>query len=147
MYYIILCFSIALRRAKDYSKASEVDAQLFSAADVGDVELLRQSLEQGASVNFQHCAGTPLIRAARRGHLACVEALLNHGADVNTSGNFNCETCTALHAVATNGHYQIAQLLLGNLQDIIIKLNNFHLNIEQLNKISFRGAGPGYVPE
>ena len=107
-------FTLAMERARDYSIASEVDAQLFSAADVGDVKLLQQMLEQGANVNFQHCAGSPLTRAARRGHLSCVQILLEHGADVNMSGNFNCQTCTALHAAASNGHYEVAQLLLGN---------------------------------
>ena len=110
---MFLCLILAIRRAKDYSEASEVDAQLFSAADVGDVKLLQEMLKEGADVNFQHCAGSPLTRAARRGHVECVQALLDHAADINMSGNFNCQTCTALHAAASNGHYEVAQLLLG----------------------------------
>ncbi|PSN30081.1 hypothetical protein C0J52_28075 [Blattella germanica] len=69
-------------------------------------------LLQGADINFEHCAGTPLTRAARRGHLECVQFLLDKGVDINLSGKFNCQTCTALHAAASNGHYSIAKLLI-----------------------------------
>ncbi|KAJ9590252.1 hypothetical protein L9F63_016639, partial [Diploptera punctata] len=109
------------RLAKDFSEASEMNGQLFTAADVGDVKLLQQMLEQGADVNFQHCAGTPLNRAARRGHLSCVQALLDHGANVNLSGHFNCQTCKPLHAAASNGHYEIAKLLIDRGADVHAK--------------------------
>ncbi|PSN48140.1 hypothetical protein C0J52_23768 [Blattella germanica] len=103
----------SFKEAADNSQSSDVNGRLFSAADRGDVKEVEEMLLQGADINFEHCAGTPLTRAARRGHLECVQFLLDKGVDINLSGKFNCQTCTALHAAASNGHYSIAKLLIG----------------------------------
>ncbi|XP_069672146.1 ankyrin-3-like [Periplaneta americana] len=93
-------------------KASELDARLWRAADLGDLDDLILALEAGADVNFQHISGTPLGRAARRGHVECVRRLLAHNADVGMEGRFNCKSCTPLRAAARNGHLEVMRTLL-----------------------------------
>ncbi|XP_069672142.1 ankyrin-1-like isoform X2 [Periplaneta americana] len=93
-------------------KASELDARLWKAADLGDLDDLTLALEAGADVNFQHSSGTPLGRAARRGHVECVRRLLAHNADVGMKGRFNCKSCTPLCAAARNGHLEVMRTLL-----------------------------------
>ncbi|XP_069672145.1 ankyrin-3-like isoform X2 [Periplaneta americana] len=111
---------MALWRSKDIPllegdggvQASELDARLWKAADLGDLDDLTLALEVGADVNFQHSSGTPLGRAARRGHVECVCRLLAHNADVGLKGWFNTDSLTPLCAAARNGHVEVMRTLL-----------------------------------
>lgn len=54
---------------------------------------------------------TPLLIAARRGHLAVMKALLRHGANPDA---FNSFGSTALHMGASNGSADVARIWLDN---------------------------------
>ena len=53
--------------------------------------------------------GTPLLMAARRGHIACVQALLEGGSATNAT---NKDGYTALHHAANDGHFTCVTALV-----------------------------------
>ncbi|KAG7501665.1 BRCA1-associated RING domain protein 1 [Solea senegalensis] len=83
---------------------------LHLAAIKGDVEAVKQLLDQGADPNLKDNAGwTPLHEACNLGHIAVVEALISNGALLNTPGY---ENDSPLHDAVRNGHSAIVKLLL-----------------------------------
>jgi hypothetical protein len=84
---------------------------LLKQAKDGDVEGIEASLKAGADANFVPDpvgAESPLIYAARRGHVAAVRLLLQHGA----LPNMRTTDETPLHAAAARGHAEVVALLL-----------------------------------
>lgn len=69
------------------------DGPLGSAAGAGDVEMLKELLTAGASVNERSNRGgslrglTPLLRAAGANCFECVRVLVAHGSDIDTVSN------------------------------------------------------------
>ena len=90
-------------------------AELFGAAEEGNLERVQQLIAANADVNAElrdfNAERTPLLHAVGHGHEAIVRLLLDHGAAVNRSG-VHGESITPLHKVAFEGHDRIAQLLL-----------------------------------
>ncbi|GIL92445.1 hypothetical protein Vretimale_6484 [Volvox reticuliferus] len=90
----------------------EMDERLMKAAEVGDVAMVLQLIEQGANTqlsNEKEDNVTALFLASQKGHLDVVKALLAAGAPINgakTSG------CAPLHTAAMNGHVEILAYLL-----------------------------------
>ncbi|XP_036966495.1 BRCA1-associated RING domain protein 1 isoform X1 [Acanthopagrus latus] len=83
---------------------------LHLAAIKGDVEAVKELLDQGADPNLKDNAGwTPLHEACNLGHLAVVEVLVSKGALLNTPGY---ENDSPLHDAVRNGHLAIVKLLL-----------------------------------
>ncbi|XP_034741598.1 BRCA1-associated RING domain protein 1 isoform X2 [Etheostoma cragini] len=83
---------------------------LHLAAIKGDVEAVKELLDQGADPNLKDNAGwTPLHEACNLGHLAVVEMLASRGALLNTPGY---ENDSPLHDAVRNGHTAIVKLLL-----------------------------------
>ncbi|XP_028446589.1 BRCA1-associated RING domain protein 1 isoform X2 [Perca flavescens] len=83
---------------------------LHLAAIKGDVEAVKELLDQGADPNLKDNAGwTPLHEACNLGHLALVDVLVSRGALLNTPGY---ENDSPLHDAARNGHTAIVKLLL-----------------------------------
>ena len=97
-------------RTYDYSA-------LHSAAENGHVEvlqyLLQCLLQQGISADTESLpnAGTPLLIASQEGHLACINALLDAGCDINRSNEYGR---TALYYAAKEGHLAALELLLAS---------------------------------
>ncbi|XP_071316267.1 BRCA1-associated RING domain protein 1 isoform X2 [Trachinotus anak] len=83
---------------------------LHLAAIKGDVEAVKELLDQGADPNLKDNAGwTPLHEACNLGHMAVVEVLVLRGALLNTPGY---ENDSPLHDAVRNGHPAIVKLLL-----------------------------------
>ena len=66
---------------------------------------------------------TPLIIAARNGHLNSVKILLGYGADIEARGTLNIEDeviegCTPLWAAADTGHLDVVKLLIKRKADV-----------------------------
>ncbi|XP_068602763.1 BRCA1-associated RING domain protein 1 [Brachionichthys hirsutus] len=86
------------------------ETHLHVAAIKGDVETVKELLDQGADPNMKDHAGwTPLHEACNLGHLAVVEVLVSRGALLNTPGY---ENDSPLHDAVRNGHTAIVKLLL-----------------------------------
>lgn len=85
-------------------------APIHNAARTGNLNRVRELLNQGAPVNARNEHGwTPLHYAANTGRLSIVQELLKHGAHVNprTISGF-----TPLHWAAHTGRPQVVHALL-----------------------------------
>ncbi|XP_034059903.1 LOW QUALITY PROTEIN: BRCA1-associated RING domain protein 1 [Gymnodraco acuticeps] len=86
------------------------ESPLHLAAIKGDMEAVKEFLEQGADPNLKDNAGwTPLHEACNLGHLPVVEVLVSGGALLNTPGYKND---SPLHDAVRNRHPAIVKLLL-----------------------------------
>jgi len=100
--------------------STEVNVGLLQGAKTGDRTEIERSLAAGADPNYVPSGGvseayhmsefgeTPLINAARGGHLPVVRLLLERGARPNVRTHDD----TPLHAAAVRGHVEIVKLLL-----------------------------------
>lgn len=101
--------SVATGREWAPRLATALDAGLADAARRGDVNRMRTLLEQGALVNVPDVWGnTPLLYAAREGHVEAVRALLRAGASPHGRDG----DMTPLAAAALRGHASAVRVLL-----------------------------------
>jgi len=93
----------------------EVDDNLFSAIEHGDVERVTQALDHCDNVNQKTLYGnSPIHWATSYGHLEIVQQLLKKGADLNLQDN---DGCSPLLLASEKGHTKIVALLLANGAD------------------------------
>jgi ankyrin repeat protein len=87
--------------------------QLHFAADDGDLDKVKNLLEQGSDVNAfdEDLYFTPLHFAAKGGHIEVVKYLLSVGADVNAHEEEKIGE-TPLGEVAANCSYEMAEILV-----------------------------------
>lgn len=89
---------------------------IFDSARFGSVDEVKRAVERGQDVNATDRSGdTPLCHAARKGHLAVSQLLLEIGAAASGAGS---QGYTPLHYSATNGYGSLSQLLLENGAEI-----------------------------
>ena len=82
---------------------------LFAASGYAQLEMVRELLKRGASVDLQTSLGwTALMNAACGGHLSIVRVLLQHSASIDLQSN----GYTALMNSADRGHEACVQALL-----------------------------------
>lgn len=103
----------------------DIDRMLISTAEKGCTELVRLLIANGANIkniNTQDsCGWTPLMRAARNGHLQTAQLLLNNDADIDIQ---DPSRGTALMQAAKNGHIEMVKLLLNKDADVNIQRND-----------------------
>jgi hypothetical protein len=95
-----------------FTPRHDVAARLHASADAGDVAGVERALDRVPGVVDAPEAGsglTPLMTAARAGHVAVVERLLARGADVNASAHGHG---TALAIAAWNNRPRVVRVLL-----------------------------------
>jgi ankyrin repeat protein len=106
-------FREALDRARR-RRAARAAEPLRVAALHGDVNGVRAAIAQGANVNRMSVDGhTPLLDAAREGHVEVVKVLLDAGADPRITDTGNMKSSPA-HKAAYMGHAEVARLLVGH---------------------------------
>jgi ankyrin repeat protein len=101
-------------------RAREADCDICTACHIGDLERVRELLDQDASlvnrvseyVSYYPCSGAPLKNAAAKGYLEIVTLLLARGADPNLREEGIAPQGHALYSAVANKHYEIAKLLL-----------------------------------
>jgi len=97
------------------AKGAQVST-IHLAAYVGNVQKVKEFLEQGIQVNTKGVyEKTPLHFAADQGHMDVVELLLAAGADVNAQDDGGL---TPLHYAAPTGRKEVAELLIGKGADV-----------------------------
>ena len=91
---------------------------LIRASRDGDLERMRNLIEEGADVDFNRSAHpncVPLTCATKWDHIEAVELLLANNADINSTD----DSCmTALMWAAEKGHTDIARLLISRGADV-----------------------------
>ena len=93
---------------------------IWTACIEGDLERVRQLIQEGQNVNSDSIGDTPLIWAANNGHDQIVGELIRAGADVNGKDNGKQ---TALHKASWCGHSSVIKTLAEaganpNVQDV-----------------------------
>lgn len=86
MRHLVLC-SMLLALCHLFVPSLADEFAFFDACEAGDAEAISAALEAGTvDVNYADENGyTPLILAAKSGHLDAIDSLLNGGADVELS--------------------------------------------------------------
>jgi ankyrin repeat protein len=94
-------------------------ANLRNAILVGNVQIVKDSLDSGANVNGRDQDGwTPLMFAAFHGRAEIVKVLLDRGADIRIKDN---NGTTALMAAVNSRHLDIIEILLDRGADVNTK--------------------------
>ncbi len=118
--------SLASFQAQDTDEGESVQADVWSAAESGDVEALQQLVKDGADLNTVRPDDQqlPLMLAARNGHAEAVKFLLESGADVDgqdEDGN------TAALGAAFFGYSDVFEALVDAEADLSLS-NSIGLN-------------------
>ena len=101
--------SVAVLLAGSAALASDA---LVKAAQDNDVAGIVAEIEAGADVNYAGIGDiTPLMTAAARGNLAAVEALLEHGADLEAENRIDY-TALAIAAESASGSLEVIEALV-----------------------------------
>ena len=92
---------------------------LHAAASAGNLEIVRQLNQLGLDLNKRGgvSGGTAINEAAEEGHLAVVEYLLDHGAELSVDEPERNPLFAAIHG----GHTAVAKLLIDRGIDTTIK--------------------------
>ena len=109
LHYAISDNNVACARVLIAAGASVRENHILPSALYNiDIEMVKLLIRSGADVNGNHL--WPILHTvASIGHVECCQVLLDAGAHVNTTDQYND---SALHRGAYNGHYEICAMLL-----------------------------------
>ena len=98
----------------------EADRSLFEAIRNGKIEIVKESIADGANINaFNANIISPLHYAVSNGQKDIVDLLINEGANVNFSGGNR--GFSPLHVSVLNNQVEITELLVKNDADLTLK--------------------------
>ena len=127
----IACFATVLLslvslQAQDTDEGESEQADVWSAAENGDIEALQQLVKDGADLNTSRADDQqlPLALATRNGHVEAVKFLLESGADVNGQ---DADGNTAALAAAFFGYSDVFEALVDAEADLSLS-NSIGLN-------------------
>jgi ankyrin repeat protein len=107
----VLAQTERLEREGRFPGGSAADHQLWYAAYDGRTDEVISAIEQGADVNYKGKGHfSPIVIAARNGHLDIVRYLVEHGARIDQRDNNRKKS--ALLAAAFKGHFDCVQYLV-----------------------------------
>jgi hypothetical protein len=112
--FLTICSSLAfVSPALADSGSDDMNAELITAAFLGNLEQVQRLLEKGANVNAKRENGiTALMGASLEGHTEIVEVLLVKGADANAKNNMLGSGFTACDYATRKDHPDIVKLLI-----------------------------------
>ncbi|MBU0681311.1 MAG: ankyrin repeat domain-containing protein, partial [Proteobacteria bacterium] len=122
--------------------AMDANQQLFQAVNVGNVEGLRQALQDQADVNAGQSRNwgwseeTPLFIAVTKNNLEIAEVLLANGADTRQALMFNNRSL--VYVAIEQGNTEMASLLIKHGAEVNITYDLFR-NQSPLHKATSRG--------
>ncbi|MBN1598075.1 MAG: ankyrin repeat domain-containing protein [Bacteroidales bacterium] len=112
-----LLFVFSLLLASNFSNAQH-RSELHEPAGRGDLEAVKEKIENGAKVDKKDIAGqTPLMYAAEGGSIEVVKYLVEKGADVNAESGSKGRGTALIYAAAAN-RFEVVKYLLENGADI-----------------------------
>ncbi|KAG6889323.1 hypothetical protein C0992_005649 [Termitomyces sp. T32_za158] len=123
--------NMTFQQAQESPSSSDVRANIFSAAQRGDVDLLRELIESGRAkaTDRDDQNITALHWAAINAHLSACKYLLEQGAEVDALGGDL--VATPMQWAARNGYLYVIQLLIAHNADPTIAdsqgYNSLHL--------------------
>jgi len=106
-----------------YSLSIKLDRELCEAAESGDAKRVQELIDLGADIeaHVPTSANTPLILAAKKGHLETLRLLMRSSADVDVHGQ---RGKTALILAAQNGNNGIVKELIAGGAKLDLLDNN-----------------------
>ncbi|ELT99296.1 hypothetical protein CAPTEDRAFT_27724, partial [Capitella teleta] len=98
------------------------ETRLHTACINGNLKQVCSLLQKNHPTNVRDfCGWTPLHEAANHGFADIVEALIDHGANVNDRGGEGCGGITPLHDACACGNSDVIRVLLNKGADADLK--------------------------
>ena len=110
----VSCLSVANDAMIELLLSNGAKTDLFIATGIGDLNAVKEILNDGADANTEFFGRTPLQTAADMGYGEIAELLLDYGADINQNTLYG----TPLHCAAGSGHPDIVKMLIANGADV-----------------------------
>jgi len=113
-------YAAKYNEAKPPAQMDTWTKSLFESAEKGNPVSLVKAIQSGGNIEFHRWyeGATPVIVAAKEGHLECVGVLLGYGASINAR---DFDGWTALMWASCNGHTSCVMKLLEWQADPLVK--------------------------
>ncbi|MFW9908924.1 MAG: ankyrin repeat domain-containing protein [Candidatus Thorarchaeota archaeon] len=110
----------------------DIDRKLLDAVKNGDLDAVKQALEQGADINIKEedFGDSPLHIACSNGDVAIAEYLLDNNADLLL---MNRVDMTPLHLAARDGRASVVRLILSRAKEINERILNDVLHVASMS--------------